>query len=269
MYSDCNVQVHGVLSNEELSLTAEMFRELREIGWDGVGVTRESYGPGENAAFNYVAEIAKKYGLNHSFDSVGNLVVFDGPSAAAGPIVLGSHLDSVPQGGNFDGAAGVLAGLLLMMRFKRSGTTPPRPLWLMALRAEESPWFGRPNLGSHALFGLVSQEDLRVRRRGTGETLEEAMSAVGVDVSRIRDAEILLDPKQVAGYLELHIEQGPVLVADDLPVGIVTGIRGNVRHNRVVCRGESGHSGAVPRELRRDAVLAFTDLALRMERLLG
>ena len=249
----------------ERALAERLFADLHAIGWDGVGITRESYGRGETAAMDHLADLARGLGLAARHDAVGNLVLSDPAHGPGKPLLIGSHLDSVPQGGNFDGAAGVVAGLLVLHRLRRLGQRPPRPVQVLSLRAEESPWFGRPNLGSHALFGLVGDEDLAVRRRGTGETLAEAMEAAGAAVAQVRAGATILPPDSVAGYLELHIEQGPVLIARDLPVGIVTGIRGNIRHNRILCRGESGHSGAIPRWLRKDAVLGFADLARRIE----
>ena len=121
-------------------------------------------------------------------------------------------------------------------------------------------------MGSSALFGQLSAADLAARDHASGETLAECMRAVGVDMARVETGEPLLDPAAVAGWIELHIEQGPVLAARDLPIGIVTGIRGNIRHRNVACRGEAGHSGAVPRWLRRDAVFATAELITHLDR---
>ena len=96
-------------------------------------------------------------------------------------------------------------------------------------------------------------------------TLEEQMTACGVDIARIHAQDLLRKPEEFHSWMEIHIEQGPVLIARDKPVGLVTGIRGNVRHRRVICRGEAAHSGAVPRWLRHDAVLAMAELLLRID----
>jgi N-carbamoyl-L-amino-acid hydrolase len=120
-------------------------------------------------------------------------------------------------------------------------------------------------MGSLALFGKLSPDDLAVKDHG-GKTLAECMLAVGVEVDRVERGEPLLDAKSVAAWIELHIEQGPVLVARELPVGIVTGIRGNVRHRAVECIGAPGHSGAVPRWLRRDAIFAAAELMTHLDR---
>jgi N-carbamoyl-L-amino-acid hydrolase len=178
---------------------------------------------------------------------------------------IGSHLDSVPEGGNFDGLAGVIAGLLCLTKLKSRGAEPATPLAVIGLRGEESAWFGKPYLGSSALFGGLSARDLERRERDSGQSLRERMAQAGADIERIAASEPLLDPASVAAWLELHIEQGPIMVAREAPVGIVTGIRGNVRHIDARCHGAAGHSGAVPRWLRHDAVFALADLLVRLD----
>ena len=137
---------------------------------------------------------------------------------------------------------------------------------LYGLRGEESARFGKAYMGSSALFGRLSAADLAVKAADSDRTLGECMREVGVDVDRVKDGQPLLDPKTFAAWLELHIEQGPVLVARNLPIGIVTGIRGNIRHRVVECVGAAGHSGAVPRWLRHDAVFATSELISHLDR---
>jgi N-carbamoyl-L-amino-acid hydrolase len=115
------------------------------------------------------------------------------------------------------------------------------------------------------LFGKLTKEDLARKHRSTGKTLEAYMGEVGVKTKRILAGENLIDTSAIAGYIELHIEQGPVMVARDLPVAVVTGLRGNVRHQKIICHGDAGHAGAVPRWLRHDAVLATADLLHRLD----
>ena len=167
---------------------------------------------------------------------------------------------SVPRGGNFDGAAGVIAGLAALARMRAEGIVPRRTIRVYGLRGEESAAFGRAYIGSSALFGGLKPADLDLRHAVTGETLRDRMRGVGADVERIERRDVLLPPASLAAWLELHIEQGPVLVAKAMPVAIVTGIRGNIRHRAVECIGEAGHSGAVPRSLRHDTVFAVAEL---------
>jgi beta-ureidopropionase / N-carbamoyl-L-amino-acid hydrolase len=245
----------------------QLFTALREATFDGVGITRESFGAGENLALDIIENAAKAQGLDTERDAGANLVVtLPGSDPGVAFIACGSHLDSVPQGGNYDGVAGVIAGLAILAGLKRGGFRPRRTMKLLALRGEESAWFGKAYMGSSALFGRLTPDDLATPHAVTGRPLIDCMRDVGADVDRISRGEPLLDSKGVAAWIELHIEQGPVLVARELPIGIVTGIRGNVRHRTVECMGEAGHSGAVPRWLRRDAVFATAELITHLDR---
>ena len=250
-----------------IELADKIFSDLRKMSQDGPGVSRDSYGPGEQSAINYVEKLAKEEGLPVRFDEAANLIVeLEGSNPNAPCIICGSHLDSVPQGGNFDGAAGVIAGLISIIRMKRTNVIPPRTIRVMALRGEESAWFDLCYLGSSALFGELAKNDLDRRHRFTGKTLGSYMKDAGAAVERIANGEKLIQPSQIAAYLELHIEQGPVMVARGIPVGVVTGLRGNIRHAEIICRGEAGHAGAVPRWLRHDAVMATADLINRIDK---
>ena len=247
-------------------LAGEIFQRLRDLSADGPGVTRPSYGDAEGKALRYIADLAEAEDLAVHWDEAANLVVtLDGQHAGRPVVAVGSHLDSVPIGGNFDGAAGVVAGLLSLIHMKRSATVPPRTIRLYGFRGEESAWFGACYIGSRALFGELTAEDLKSRHRESGDTLESYMAKAGAEVAAIAMGRKLVRSEDIAAFLELHIEQGPVLVDRKLPVGIVTGIRGNIRHQSVVCRGEAGHSGTVPRWLRHDAVMAVSDLLVRLD----
>jgi N-carbamoyl-L-amino-acid hydrolase len=161
----------------------------------------------------------------------------------------------VPQGGNYDGSAGVIAGIICLVRLRNEGIVPARTVKAIALRGEESAWFGRPYLGSSALFGQLTEEDLALSNQATGRVLAECMRECGADVDRIARRERLLDPRSVAAYLELHIEQGPVLLDLGLPLGAVLGTFGVERH-AIMFRGQAAHSGSTPMNRRRDAFLA-------------
>jgi beta-ureidopropionase / N-carbamoyl-L-amino-acid hydrolase len=247
-------------------MAEKLFSDVRELTFDGVGVTRQSYGRGESDTADYLRAFAASEGLEVRADRAANLV-FGLPQTAAASAVTwcGSHIDSVPQGGNFDGYAGVVAGLLCLVAQKAGGTPYARPLEVVAFRGEESAWFGKAYMGSGALFGKVSESDLALKQRTTGESMEACMRRCGADVEAIRAQQPLLDKARIKAYLELHIEQGPVMVARQLPLAVVSGIRGNVRHNRVVCHGDAQHSGVVPRWLRHDAMFAVADLIMRID----
>ena len=248
-------------------LAAALFDRLAAATGDGVGITRESYGAGESLALDIIEAEARAGGLACERDAGANLVVtLSGRDPALPFIACGSHLDSVPQGGNYDGAAGVVAGLLALCRMRAEGFVPAPSIKLLALRGEESAWFGRAYIGSSALFGKLSPDDLALPNLVSGRPLIDCMREAGVAVDRVGHGEALLDPASVAAWFELHIEQGPVLVARNLPLAIVTGIRGNFRHRSVECLGEAGHSGAIPRWLRHDAVFATAELITRLDR---
>lgn len=248
----------------DTEFAADLFAALHAIGWDGVGISRETYGPGEDAAFDLVRHTAEATGLAIETDAAGNMIcTLAGTDPTLPAAACGSHVDSVPQGGNFDGAAGVVAGLLALRRL--AGTAHRRAVKLLVLRGEESAWFGRPYLGSSAMLGVLSEADLASTHLRSGQTLAERLTARGMQIGPLRRHERLLDPASLACFLELHIEQGPVLVARGLPVAIVTGIRGNIRHRGIVCIGQAGHSGAVPRWLRHDAVFAVAELIGRID----
>ena len=244
----------------------KLFSDIRALSSDGIGVSRDSYGEKESACADYLRNFAEQAGLAVSVDRAANLL-FNLPGLApdAQRIWCGSHIDSVPQGGNYDGLAGVIAGLLCLMEQQRRGAPSPLPLQLVAFRGEESAAFGKAYIGSSALLGKLEADDLELLRRGKGETLAAAMERTGADIAAIRQQTRLFDPGLIRAYLELHIEQGPVMVAHQIPVAVVSGIRGNLRHNKVRCIGEAGHSGAIPRWLRRDAMFAVADLIMRLD----
>lgn len=243
-----------------------MFEHLRSLSGDGIGVTRASYGRAETLCLEYIAGLAAEAGLQVAYDAAANLVVtLPGREPGLPALAAGSHMDSVPQGGNYDGAAGIVAGLMCLARLRFEGRVPPRTLKLFGFRGEESAWFGKTYLGSLALFGKLSLHDLERPQRDSGLPLKHYLQELGADLARIGSGTPLLDPKSIAAYYELHIEQGPAMVARQVPVGVVTGIRGNVRHLRIVCRGAAGHSGAVPRWLRQDPVFALADLLVRLD----
>ncbi len=264
MISEASVRRTGLDTMQEFAIS--LFEKLRQSSFDGVGITRESYAAGETAAHDIIAQTARQEDLQIETDAAKNLIIsLPGQETEKPFVACGSHLDSVPQGGNFDGAAGVIAGLTAIVYLKRAGILPPRTVKLFAFRAEESAWFGKSWLGSSAMFGLLSEQDLNSLRSTNRQTLREAMVATGVDLSEIIEGKRLLDPMQVAAFLELHIEQGPVMVARGLPVAIVTAIYGNIRHMRIVCQGHSEHAGAIPRSLRRDAVFAIAHLVMQLD----
>ncbi|WP_246666210.1 hydantoinase/carbamoylase family amidase [Aquamicrobium sp. LC103] len=253
----------------DIPLAVKLFAELEQrtgVGRPGHGINRTSYGLGEQIAHEIVLREAGRMGMVCEVDAACNLYMTMKGRENGPAVMVGSHLDSVPAGGNFDGAAGVLAGLAVASGFFKAGRRPARDLTLMAIRAEESTWFGASYVGSRAAFGKLTSDELdHVLRAGDGIPLGKAIDAAGGDAEKLRAGTAHLDPSRIAAFLEPHIEQGPVLVGEERPIGLVTGIRGSFRHRHAWCEGSYAHSGATPRAYRRDAALATARLVVAMD----
>jgi N-carbamoyl-L-amino-acid hydrolase len=164
----------------------------------------------------------------------------------------------------------VLAGLATVAGLARAGFRPSRDITVLAIRAEEAgAWFPTSYPGSRAALGTLPAEALEIPRQDSGRTLAAHMREEGVDPDAVRAGTRSLGPDSVAAYLELHIEQGPVLEAERIPVGIVTGIPGSRRYRNARILGEYSHSGAVPRRYRRDAGIAAAEFAHRLDEAWG
>jgi beta-ureidopropionase / N-carbamoyl-L-amino-acid hydrolase len=258
--------VSGTALQPDLGLAASLFEALSRATRRGRGIVRDSYGAGEQVAHDIVRTAAGTIGLEISVDPIGNLfLTLPGRERSAPRIIIGSHLDSVPQGGNYDGAAGVVAGLCVLSAMRSARVVPSCDLAVMAIRAEESAWFDVAYVGSGGAFGLLDPACLSVTRSDNGQSLEAALRQQGFDPQPIRERRRLLDPRRIRAYLELHIEQGPTLVARGLPAAVVSGIRGCKRFRNARCTGEYAHSGAVSRSYRRDAVAATVAFLHHME----
>ena len=247
-------------------LSQRIFDRLAAETADPPGITRASYGAGEQIAHDICRAEAETLDCAVETDAAGNLLItWSGRDPSLPRIVTGSHLDSVPHGGNYDGAAGVVAGLAAVAELRDAGATLERDLTVVAFRGEEAAWFPLSYIGSHAALGRMPTDYLDARRSDTGRTLAAHMAEAGFDPEAVRRGETLLSPDAIELFLETHIEQGPVLINTDVPVGIVSGIFGGFRHINGCIAGEWAHSGATPRGHRRDAALAFGDLTAGVE----
>jgi N-carbamoyl-L-amino-acid hydrolase len=204
--------------------------------------------------------------VEHHFDAAGNRWVTL-PGASERALILGSHLDSVPNGGWLDGSLGVLAALEVLRRIANEHKgRPPVTIRLVDFADEEGARFGRSLLGSSAFAGTHSVEADRVRTDKDGIRMDQALSRCGVEMDQFPDA--ASEQKNAAAYLELHIEQGPVLENLMLPLGVVLGTKGVERHS-IVFHGQEAHSGATPMKTRRDALAAAAKLALEIRSVAG
>lgn len=253
--------------SEALTLATELFARLAAATGDAPGITRASYGEGEAAAHRILAEAARDLGMEVSTDAIGTLhMVLPGRDRSLPAVAMGSHLDSVPHGGNFDGAAGVVIGLAIAAALRAAGCLPQRDLLVLGIRAEEMCWFPAHYLGSRALFGLLPRGAAdTLRRVDTGRSLADHMAEQGLDPTPIREGRALLDPARIACFIEPHIEQGPVLVEEGLPIAVVSGIRGSLRYPQARALGVHAHAGAVPRRHRHDAAMAAVALIAALD----
>ncbi len=257
----------GAAIKPNIDLADGLFRQLDRATRHGRGIVRDSYGKGEQAAHDIVGVAAEALELEVKTDAALNLyMTLPGRDRAAPVTIVGSHLDSVLQGGNYDGTAGVLAGLSVLAGFRKAGFIPGADLTVMAIRAEESAWFDGGYLGTSAAFGKLSEANLALPRSDSGRALADHMTDWGCDLGALRQGKARLDAERIKAYLEVHIEQAPVLVEKQLPLAIVSGIRGCLRHRDARCSGVYGHSGALPRRYRHDAVAATTDLIHALNR---
>lgn len=247
-----------------------LFAELLTFSRDAPGVTRAAYGAGEERAHALMRATGLSLGLEPETDAAGNLfLTMPGRDPALAPWMVGSHVDTVPHGGNYDGAAGVIGGLAAVEALRRAGIVPPRPVTVAVFRAEESVWFPASYVGSRAAFGLLPPEVLDLPRADSGRSLRAHMAESGLRPEAVARGEALLRPAHIHGFVEMHIEQGPVLEAAGIPVGFVTAISGSFRYRNALCLGRYGHSGAVARSERSDAVFALADLIVGLDALWG
>lgn len=251
---------------EMTGFAAALLDEIRKASLDPPGVTRASYGPGEQRAHDIATRAGRALGAEARVDAAGNLYLTrPGRDRSLPALVIGSHLDSVPHGGNFDGAAGVVAGLGVMAELTRRGVETERDLIVMATRAEEAVWFPLSYPGAEAALGRLAMSALDAQRADTGRTLAEHMAEMGFDPGAVGQGVAQIAPDRIAGFVELHIEQGPRLLARGEPLGIVTAMTGGWRYPKARIFGAYAHSGAEPRFSRSDAVLGFADLVAATE----
>lgn len=235
-------------------------KKLRELTGDEDGAQRVAWTKIWEQAREWLRGLVAETGAKESIDAAGNQwFTIAGDTERA--VIIGGHIDSVPNGGWLDGALNVIAGVEVLRRIAAEGT-PPVTLRLVNWADEEGARFGRSLFGSSAAAGSMSDHDeLRQLTDRDGIALPDALAAHGVDLDRALDASKELE--SAAAYLELHIEQGPVLESLGLPLGAVQGTFGVERH-RITWRGQAAHAGSTPMDKRRDALAGAAKLALEI-----
>jgi allantoate deiminase len=232
-------------------------RELAQFGKTGdTGVTRTVYSPEWVAAQDQLEAWMREAGLETRRDAVGNLWGVARGTEPGPSIVSGSHVDSQAPGGQYDGALGIIAALTATEALLKRHGRPKRTIEVVSLCEEEGSRFSTAGfLGSRAILGLISPDDLETTLSFAGEKVGDVMRGVGLDPNRIPEAK----RDDIDTFIELHIEQGPILEQAKLPIGIVTGITGYC-HYVVELRGTSNHAGAFPMDLRRDPMAGAAEI---------
>ena len=248
------------MSEFDSQVAIDLLRELRQLTEDELGAQRVAWtATWRKARSWFLAHVDALPGVEHHRDAAGNnWVTLKGASEKV--LILGSHLDSVPNGGWLDGALGVMAGFAVLKHFALNGP-PPVTIRVVDWADEEGARFGRSLFGSSAFAGTARIAADRVRTDREGVTLEAALRENGIAVEAIGKAAV--ERVNAAAYLELHIEQGPVLESLGLPLGAVLGTKGVERH-AITFYGQEAHSGSTPMKQRRDALAAAAKLALEI-----
>jgi N-carbamoyl-L-amino-acid hydrolase len=235
-------------------------------------VTRVVFSAQDLAARAYLRKLFSEAALELRTDAVGNTFArWAGTDPSMAPVATGSHTDAVPHAGRYDGTVGVLGGLEAIRALQRSGFRPRRSIELLVFTSEEPTRFGIGCLGSRMLSGTLSPENARLLKDGEGRSLEEILRQASlhgsVELGSIKDGSlenVRLAKDYYHAFVELHIEQGPLLELKGIPVGIVTAIAAPAAL-RVTIEGAGGHAGAVLMPDRRDAFLAAAEIALAVE----
>ena len=227
------------------------------------GLTCTYFSPAHKAAATQLRDVMHAAGLAAEIDAVGNVVGrYAAADAAAETLIVGSHYDTVVNAGRYDGRLGILTGIVVAEHLIRAGRRLPFHLDVAGFAEEEGVRFAAPYLGSSAIAGRFDESMLQ-RRDRSGTSLEAVLREAGTDLATIR--KLKRPPQSLRGYLEVHIEQGPVLLEHALPLGVVTSIAGSARF-AVTIEGMAGHAGTVPMALRHDAAAAAAEIVLAVEK---
>ena len=244
-----------------------LLRDLNAVSRIGIGdhgsVTRLVFSIKELRSRQFLIHQMRQIGLQIHIDRIGNIFGrLDGHNAKTPALLVGSHLDTVLHGGKFDGTMGVIAALEAARTLKEQKIVLQSPVEVVCFVGEESSRFGYSTLGSSLVAGEVHAKDLAYAADAQGNKLADILASMGIYRNNLRS--MRRDPSTVKAYLELHIEQGPILEAKKKPIGIVTSIAAPTRF-RVVFTGQADHSGTTPMEMRKDALVAASELIVAVE----
>ena len=242
----------------------QTLEELGHLGESPDGMDRVAYSPEDILGRNYSISLMKDAGLETRIDTAGNIIGrFRGLDDSLPAIAIGSHTDTVPKGGKYDGALGVMAAIEIMRTLREQEHHTRHPVEVINFTNEEGTRFHRWLVGSRSMSGMLEQEDLdAVDDNGYG--LGPCLDDIGGDMSRI--GESARKPGELAAYFELHIEQGPYLHNSGTPIGVVTGITGRAVFE-VEIEGKANHAGTTPMSARRDALVSASKLVLDIQKM--
>lgn len=247
--------------------TERIGRDLEALSRFGAaksGIFRFAYTPEERQALSFLQSLMEEAGMMVQVDPIGNLVgTYRGGEENLPAVIMGSHIDTVPGGGKYDGAAGIIGGIEVVRTMVDEGYRPRHPVEVIVFVNEEGYRFPGPMLGSHALVYGITAQDLE-NRDGDGISLTEALKGVGIDPQKAYMAK--RNPLGIKAYLELHIEQGSILESQGLSVGIVTGIAGLLSAKAEIT-GKADHAGSTPMPGRKDALAGAAEVILAVERI--
>lgn len=231
----------------------------------GQGTTRMSYSEQDRQARAYLKQEMVALGLTIREDAIGNIYGrLEGQEPDLPVVIVGSHFDSVPHGGAFDGPAGIVTALDVVARIQEAQLKPRYSLEVIALVEEEGTTFGRGLMASSVITGLIGSKELHQLKDRDGVTAAKRMSAVGFNADNAHEA--VLKPEKVKAFLELHIEQGPVLEQANQDIGIVDTIVG-ISQLEVKLTGKAGHAGTTPMDMRADALVCASHIISQIPRL--
>ena len=242
----------------------QTLQELGQLGDSPEGMDRVAYSPEDVLGRDYTINLMREAGLETRIDTAGNIIGRRAGSDDSLPaIALGSHTDTVPKGGKYDGALGVMGAIEVIRTLQDQGHVTRHPLEVINFTNEEGTRFHRWLVGSRSMAGLLEQEDLDALD-DDGLPLGPCLADIGGDISRIGEA--VRGPGELAAYFELHIEQGPYLHRSGTPIGVVTGITGRAVFE-VEIEGKANHAGTTPMSTRRDALVTASKLVLAIQKM--
>lgn len=247
----------------EINRFEQLFNDISKFGHSKNGLNRIAYTSAEQKALSYLITLFKKSGLKVNVDAVGNVIARrEGEDPSLPVVAFGSHIDSVYNGGKYDGTVGVIAAFEVIQRLNDHNIKTKHPIELIIFACEESARFGVSMIGSKAIAGILEEDQLDDLSDKNGVTIKEAFEINGFNIANLKNAKRNHDEFKV--FLEMHIEQGPVLEKEEKSIGIVTAISSPTRL-KINVVGEAAHSGSTPMKYRKDALLGAAEIMIALE----